>query len=666
MILDNIAFTNFGLYAGHQQIPLTPPSPDKPVILFGGLNGGGKTTFLDALQLCLFGAHAKTSNRGRLGYSEYLSRCIHSHAEHNSASIQLSFRHTIEGTEDRYTLKRSWTRANGRCTEEFNVLKNDRLAPSLADNWASQVEDLMPANIAHLFLFDGEQIERYASPADSASLVGTAIQNLLGLDVVDQLEKDMRVFERRKKSEQLDNAARAKVAAAEAELQTLRDRIDRAKQDRAALRTHRIERRRLELQAVNEEFRRIGGNLFEQRQDIEATLAGAELAAAESSEALRELASGSLPLLLVSDLLQSAAARDQEDRDIAQARQLHDLLNDRDRAVLAHLKANAVDTASRTLLRDYLEKDRVVHQERAARNTSLDLPHEARRALTALLHGQMDDLQRTAIERLARHSHVQSEVEQARNVHHSVPQMDAVADVIRRRDTLRDELSCLDVEDASIGREIERLVHDTERAERALTVLMEADVRDRERRDDRTRMVCGAARVRETLATFRAATIERHVARIEHLVLESYQHLLRKTSLVTRLSIHPETFSLTLFGRTGDVLSAESLSAGERQLLGIALLWGLAKASGRPLPTAIDTPLGRLDTDHRRHFVEHYVPFASHQTLLFSTNEEIVGDYLERLSPSIGRCYYLDHDDQRGCTHVTPGYFEGERVTNGH
>ena len=666
MILDSIAFTNFGLYAGRQQVPLTPPSPNKPVILFGGLNGGGKTTFLDALQLCLFGAHAKTSNRGRLGYSEYLSRCIHSHAEHESASIQLSFRHTIEGTEDRYSLKRSWTRTNGRCTEEFNVLKNDRLAPALADNWASQVEDLMPANIAHLFLFDGEQIERYASPADSASLVGTAIQNLLGLDVVDQLEKDMRVFERRKKSEQLDDAARAKVAAAEAELQALHARIDRAKQDRAALRTHRIDRRRVELQAVDEEFRRMGGNLFEQRQDIEATLADTERAGAESSEDLRELAAGALPLLLVSDLLQSAAVRDQEDRDIAQARQLHDLLNDRDCAVLAYLKANAVDTATRTFLRDYLEKDRATHQDRAARATSLDLPHEARSALTALLHGQLEDLRRAADDRLARHSHVKSEVEQARSVHHSVPQTDTVADVIRRRDALRDELSRLDVEDTGMGLEIERLQRDAERGERALALLMEFDIKNRERRDDRTRMLRSAARVRETLGTFRAATIERHVTRIEHLVLESYQHLLRKTSLVTRLSIHPEIFSLTLFGRTGEVLPAESLSAGERQLLGIALLWGLAKASGRPLPTAIDTPLGRLDTDHRRHFVEHYVPFASHQTLLFSTNEEIVGDYLERLSPSIGRCYYLDHDDQRGCTHVTPGYFEGERVANGH
>ena len=105
------------------------------------------------------------------------------------------------------------------------------------------------------------------------------------------------------------------------------------------------------------------------------------------------------------------------------------------------------------------------------------------------------------------------------------------------------------------------------------------------------------------------------------------------------------------------MLTAERLSAGERQLLAIALLWGLAKASGRLLPTAIDTPLGRLDAGHRMHLVERYLPFASHQVLLFSTDEEIAGDYLDRLKPWIGKSYYLNYDDSTGTTRIVPGYF---------
>ena len=88
----------------------------------------------------------------------------------------------------------------------------------------------------------------------------------------------------------------------------------------------------------------------------------------------------------------------------------------------------------------------------------------------------------------------------------------------------------------------------------------------------------------------------------------------------------------------------------------------MAKASGRPLPTAIDTPLGRLDTAHRMNLVERYFPFASHQMLLLSTDEELTGEYLDRLRPWIGRTYTLAYDDNAERTRVVPGYFDSTEV----
>jgi len=52
MIFDSLIIENFGAYAGAQQMTLSP-LPGKPVVLVGGMNGGGKTTLLDAVQLVL-------------------------------------------------------------------------------------------------------------------------------------------------------------------------------------------------------------------------------------------------------------------------------------------------------------------------------------------------------------------------------------------------------------------------------------------------------------------------------------------------------------------------------------------------------------------------------------------------------------------------------------
>lgn len=242
-----------------------------------------------------------------------------------------------------------------------------------------------------------------------------------------------------------------------------------------------------------------------------------------------------------------------------------------------------------------------------------------------------------------------------------MPNSDAIAHAAKERDVLRRELTDIASLHTAMGQEIERQERELERKEQVLARLIEADAKEKGTREDRSRILLHAAKVRMTLAAFRHAVIARHVRRIEQLVLDSYKQLLRKAALVTSLSIDPESYTLTLFGRDGEVLSAERLSAGERQLLAIALLWGLAKASGRPLPTAIDTPLGRLDSGHRMHLVERYLPYASHQVLLLSTDEEIIGEYLERLSPWVGRMYRLTHDDTTGATHISSGYLEASR-----
>jgi DNA sulfur modification protein DndD len=165
------------------------------------------------------------------------------------------------------------------------------------------------------------------------------------------------------------------------------------------------------------------------------------------------------------------------------------------------------------------------------------------------------------------------------------------------------------------------------------------------------------------MAKFRTKVIERHISTMEALMLESFRTLLRKTDLVHGLRIDPESFQVTLTGAKSQPLPFDRLSAGERQLLATAMLWGLARASGRPIPTVIDTPLGRLDSSHRQHLVERYFPSASHQVLLLSTDEEIVGSYHKSLKPAVARNYLLAHDVSMGHTHIQEGYFERHEST---
>lgn len=662
MIFDEIILHDFGLYQGEQRIELTPPEPGKPIVLIGGLNGGGKTTFLDALQLVLFGAHAKCSNRGSLAYSEYLSRCIHRRPGNAEAGIEMAFRHTVEGTEEHYHLRRFWKVTGNGCKERFEVFKNGHAEPTLADNWATQVEEFFPANIAHLFLFDGEQVEAYASQSDSSALIGAAIQNLLGLDMVDQLEKDLLVYERRKRSEEKDAPRHTEITSAQDKVRDLRRRVDALKQERASLQTHRIDKQRRALRQAEDKYRKIGGALYDQKDAIEKKWSDAVQGVEDGEVALRDFAGGAAPLVLARVLLESAELRDQHEEECRRSRDLADALVERDKAVLKHLRGRKAEKQVLNALKDFFDADRAKREELGKKDTVLDITSEIRSDLHSLLRGDLEQLAADAGNHLSRQNRSRRDEEQTRVEYESIPSSDTVEDVAKERNELRSDIAELEAMYAAMGQDIERQQRELERQEQLLARLLEADAKDQGRRDDRSRILRHSGKVRGTLEAFRHAVIARHVRRIEQLVLESYKQLLRKGGLVTRLSIDPEDYALTLFGRDDEPLSAERLSAGERQLLAIALLWGLAKASGRPLPTAIDTPLGRLDSVHRMHLVERYLPYASHQILLLSTDEEIAGDYHERLRPWVGHTYQLTYDDKTGATRIATGYLPSKEA----
>jgi DNA sulfur modification protein DndD len=58
--------------------------------------------------------------------------------------------------------------------------------------------------------------------------------------------------------------------------------------------------------------------------------------------------------------------------------------------------------------------------------------------------------------------------------------------------------------------------------------------------------------------------------------------------------------------------------------------------------------------------IERYFPFASHQVILLSTDEEVNHHYYEKLKPFVGHSYTLAYDENEGTSKIIPGYF-GEK-----
>lgn len=656
MILDELIMHDFGQYGGRVTMNLTPPSAEQPIILFGGLNGAGKTTLLDAIQLCLFGQLARSSRREGQSYEQHLAASIHRGAGANSASVELRFRHMSHGEEQIFHVKRSWRRTGKGCREQLEVIRNHRFDAMATDHWAEQVEEFLPSRIAHLFLFDGEQIEAYADQRSSAGLIETAVYNLLGLDLVEKLGSDLSVIERRRRMEIRPQEEQDHLLVLERGREEAREKLETCHSVHAK-READLTRLSDQRGKLEEKFRKEGGHLYERRVELERTASTADTRFRGAERSLRDAAAGAAPLLLVRPLLQRMATQARDEASSVQALATDQLLAERDAELVDLLSGQKPPAELLKAIIGFLREDRQVRKQ-AVTTPRLRMCDLGRDRLRELQEEELDAARAAVPPLLSDHEDTKIALAQARDLVAAVPTAEALTALAGERDALIAREATLVAEQKIETELLERLRRDLDRIQAEIGRFESDNAEAKLEQDDRARVLLHVGRVRETLDKFRDAVIRRHLARIEALVLNSFQQLLRKKALVASLRIEPETFRLELTGRDGNPLTPDRLSAGERQLLATSVLWGLARASGRPLPTIIDTPLGRLDSSHRRRLVTHYFPLASHQVILLSTDEEIAGGYFEALKPYVGRVYHLRFDEDRATTTVEPGYFQ--------
>ena len=690
MIFNELKLSNFCIYRGEHEFNLAPAAhrgKAKPVVLFGGMNGGGKTTILDAVQLVLYGKRAKCSKRGEKSYEDFLRSCInHDVDPQMGASIGLTFLYASEGSENVYEISRLWSAGTGGAIRErVSVLKDGEPDHWMAENWHTLVDDLIPLGVAQLCFFDAEKIRFLAEDETSNQALGEAIKALLGLDLAERLVADTSVLESRiakriRKSDELK--------ALEELEETWKSReevVQRLKQDRAGI-VPLLERATSRVYKAESDFAKVGGKHWEQREQRQRQHGELEKTVQHCEESLVNLASGALPLALVGDLLAQVAEQAQLERTAAESHFLTTLLTKRDKELLKTLKAVKAGDAVVSAASEFLETDRTKRQQSVTVEPWLNLPDVSARRLDELLEplkkvsGTLEAATETNEDwppessrhlfpqslgrRLEEANDVLSKLEDAQrdldNVQRSLaaaPKEDAIKGVATELKAATAEMTELQQRHNRVERELAAAVFETSELEKQISKLNTQHINERVQSDQNARIGALVSRTQETMKVFlRRATVKK-IAHLSELVTKSFRFLLHKQELVERVVIDPESFAITLIDKLGMVLPKDRLSEGEKQIFAISVLWGLSQASARPLPAIIDTPMGRLDSEHRNQLVERYFPHASHQVIILSTDTEIEVNYFEQLKPSLARAYHLCYDEAGRMTRVEEGYF---------
>lgn len=663
MILRSILLNNFGLYAGVCEIDLVPrkrAGEARPIILIGGKNGAGKTTLLEGVRLALYGRRALGTRVGQSEYDDYLRKRVHHSSPASSAAVGLEFDYAEAGLVHRYRVRREWAVRGKSVVESLLLEKDGALVTAVPrEEWHQFLQELIPPGVSQLFFFDGEKIREIAEADESNEQLAAAVRGLLGIDLVERARTDLGLYLARhdpagqgKHADRLEEIVRDLdvVGALIAELGTTVAELTSARESQA--RASELIRRRF----VSE-----GGDAAAQRGRLEAEREEVRRQIAQHEQELKELANGLLPFTLAPQVTaqfqKKLTALAKEESRVPVGATLSKAIDAWKKNPVPKRTATwsakhwsdlhrFLNTWSSPSSGDEAPKGRhfpEVGDANSVLNWLNEMEATSRPRATALgaelerLTNRLAELG-TALAR-ADNANTGFLLEELRTAEQKVGSADTALQA--KQDQLATEQSKLTM----LERERKRLLEE-----------QASGVAD----DRRAGLATRAARV---LADFERRLLERKVSQLQVEFVRHFNYLARKDDLVADVRINPETFAATLVGKSGHVISKGSLSAGEQQIYAIAMLWALAKTSGRLLPMIIDTPLARLDSEHRNNLIERYFPFASHQVVLLSTDTELDTSLLSDLGNRVSHTYRLDYEEGDGRTAIVPGYFTDTRVT---
>lgn len=660
MIFLELALQNFGPYQGRQVINLRPQTTNSthPIILFGGMNGGGKTTLMDAIRLTLYGSRAQCSTRGNLSYSDFLTQCVNRNTPPTEKTrIELAFEVVEEDKPRILRIVRYWTKDPKDGKDSLGILVDEEWPDkALANTWDDYIENLLPLGISNLFLFDGEQVKELAELETPPPLVVSAIQSLLGLELAERLSTDLDILASRKRRDIANQKELETLDNIEAKLIDQKEKQETATQDLSALKS-KLDYAAKEQQLASDKFVSEGGKLASERSQLEAQSEILIEQANQVRQEMRDLAAGVLPLSLISPLLEQAKAQAEQEQKQHQVKLTRDVLKERDTRLIQYIKKISLTPKRVNQIQSFLETDnQELDQEIAAQEEPWLLADEAAiTRLETLLNYELSTAQTNAQSQRERLQTLETEIDALERQIATAASPEAYNTLKQAFTDAQNQVVKVKAAYENASRRCEEIKNQIAKTKKELETYADETIKLK----NNQHIINSIAKVQTTLELFREKLTLKKLNKLEIEVTECFRYLLHKSDLVHRVAIDTQSFSLSLYDPEGQPIPKHRLSAGEKQLLAISFLWGLARVSGRQLPVAIDTPLGRLDSSHRSNLVERYFPTASHQVILLSTDTEIGQTEVKRLREldAIAQEYCLNYDPKERQTIVEPGYF---------
>lgn len=654
MKFNRLQLVNVGAFRGRFNFDLQTNNKQKNVILFGGKNGSGKTTILEAIRLALYGTFAFGLKNESSTYFDKIDARLNTQAKKNNDrffQIILDIEIVEDWKKNEYKINRSWTRNKNNLKEGLTVLRNGLLMTEEdVELFFSKLREETPPQLLEFCLFDGEKISQVVSNETLSDYLQQTAKVMFNLDLFESLENDLSIYLKQDNIMGLLSVEEKNLM----ELENERNEVERYYEqilEELNQMDAKIEDSISHLSEQKRQFSVHGGLVKERRDALINEINSIESQRFLMMDKNREFIQNLFPFVIVKDLLSETVEQMNKESKNEVKNNVKNMLSPIDVMKLfnSHLEGRPLtEEKSEQLLNGLYElisadNDMIIHSASSQQRAEIEGFHSQVQSFS--VENMLNDYKSNA-DLLKKVQKLKKQIDKndsSSDLKELIDAIHSLEDGLRILEQKKIQLQDLVIQVQEQLVEKNKL-YDAQK-EKVINTKKAGNIFEI------------TTRILDVSRLFRLKQIRKKLQQVELQTAKMLHAIFRKELFVTRVKINPETFELKIYDSAQEVINIDSLSAGEKQILLLSTVWAMAMCSNRRLPFVFDTLLGRLDQSHKKSIITEFIPRCGEQVIILSTDSEINEENFSLIEPVLAKTYTIDYDTDKSTVTWSNNYF---------
>lgn len=659
MKFNYLTIENYKSFQFPTKLEFPQSKTGKSIFLVGGMNGAGKTSIMEAVNICLYGERA-----------DVIYKSIN-HKELAKGNAFVSFELEFE-TDNAETIlvKRSWS--TNACekplakdlVEKLTVVKDGRrVSVQNKEMWQDYINSTIPKSITQFFFFDGEKIQEIAADDHSEVRLKDSLEAALGIQYISRLAEDV-VYLKHEERKGFVEISDEDINFKESELKKEQRKL-KSKQDDLVDLQQQLDDFKKQKEDAQNRFRSIfsidpeSSEVIKQKEKKRIQLS---TQSGQLDAQIKQLTEQFLPWAMAGKLFEPLKQQIEKEHHAQRGKFFAENAPELTRQIVYTIDNPRPITGNPLTDSQKTEIEKRLLALFSGTNTEevVKILNLSERDAAKVLN-KMEEIEQSDVLQL--HDLIAQKQEVDDEIHSIQSSLQSRGNTQSERelfDFLQETMESCQIQIGRLSVSINNLqdeIHIVEGRIKDIEMELNKLYERHNTSQEKARFIEECDAIANMLNAYIVKLRKNKIQLLRDKTFEMFVRLSSKSDLVKSIDIDEKTYEMTIKDKNGNIMRKSGLSAGEKEVFAISLLWGLAQTSQLNLPIIIDTPLSRLDSIHRDNIVRQYFPNAAEQVIILSTDTEVDSNYFKNLEPHLSGAARLVFNKNQELTTVSEGYF---------